>query len=147
LGRPGETPSQGDAWIGWIGLGQSLIGFLACGFVLLVCFVFFRIGGGDVKLMAMLGAWLGLEQGIETLLWTFVLGGAMALIVLIWRVGLWTLVSRSFRQVMASLRLGWWSPLSEDDRRELQPKLFLAPNALAALVIVRFALVERLAAM
>ncbi len=47
---------------------------------MLVLFVFFRIGGGDVKLLAMLGAFLGLEQGIETLLWTFVLGGAVGLI-------------------------------------------------------------------
>ena len=57
-------------------------------------FRMFRVGGGDVKLIAMLGAFLGLEKGIEAMLWTFVLGGCMALIVLVWRVGPWRLAVR-----------------------------------------------------
>ena len=61
---------------------------LACGGLMVVCFVVFPgIGGGDVKLMAMLGAWLGWEKGIEALLWTFVLAACFALIGLIWKIG------------------------------------------------------------
>lgn len=131
-------------WIGWTGLPDSAAGFLACGFLMLVLFVFFRIGGGDVKLLAMLGAFLGLEQGIETLLWTFVLGSAMGLVLLIWRVGPGTLMARSFRHVWSTLRFGFLTPLSEEERRELQMPLFLAPAALVALVIVRFGLLEQL---
>lgn len=131
-------------WIGWTGLPDSAAGFLACGFLMLVLFVFFRIGGGDVKLLAMLGAFLGLERGIETLLWSFVLGGAMGLVVLIWRVGPWTLVARSLRHAWCSLRFGFLAPLGEEERRELQMPLFLAPAALVALMIVRFDLLERL---
>lgn len=131
-------------WIGWTGLPDSGAGFLACGFVMLVLFVFFRIGGGDVKLLAMLGAFLGLERGIETLLWTFVLGGAMGLVVLIWRVGLWTLVARSLRHFWSTLHFGFLTPLSEAERRELRMPLFLAPAAFVALLIVRFDLLERL---
>ena len=33
-----------------------------------------QVGGGDVKLIAMLGAFLGPEQGITAMLWTFVCG-------------------------------------------------------------------------
>ena len=134
-----------DPWtraVGWIGLGPSLTGFLACGFIMLVCFVFFRVGGGDVKLLAMLGAFLGLEQGIETLLWTFVLGGAVGLCLLIWRVGLWTLLTRVGRHLLWTLRLASLSKLTEDERQQLQPPLFLAPSALAALLIVRFSLLD-----
>ena len=138
-----ESHRRLDRWIGWIGLADSLAGFLACGFLLLVCFVFFRIGGGDVKLMAMLGAFLGLEQGIETLLWTFVLGGALGVIVLIWRVGLWNLLGRIGRHLLWTLRLGRPSTPTEEERRALQPPLFLAPPALVALLIVRFELLER----
>src|SRR5688572_17761897 len=80
LGTATGLSSQGDhpwtRWIGWIGLAESVVGWLACGFLMLVLYVFFRIGAGDVKLLAMLGAFLGLERGIETLLWTFVIGGA-----------------------------------------------------------------------
>jgi len=129
------------AWLGWIGAAQSLFGFLACGLVLLVCFVLFKVGGGDVKLMAMLGAFLGPDRGIEAMLWTFVLGGAMALIVLIWRVGPVRLIARVLRQVLWTVRLGRWSPLTPDERAQLQPPLFLAPSALAAVIIVQFSLI------
>jgi len=127
---------------GWIGIGESFFGFVLCGFLLLVCFVFLKVGGGDVKLIAMLGAFLGVEKGVEAMLWTFVLGGCVGLIVLIWRVGAWRLVSRVLRQVLWTLRLGRWSPLAPEERAQLQPPLFLAPCAQAAVAIVQFSLLE-----
>ena len=44
------------------------------------------------------------------------------------------------RQIVYTLRIGRWSPLTQQERAELQPPLFLAPCALAAVVIVRFSL-------
>jgi len=125
-------------------VARCLLGFAACGLILLVCFVFFRVGGGDVKLMAMIGAFLGPERGIEAMLWTFVLGGCMGLIVLVWRVGPWRLVARAARQLLWTIRLGRGSPLSPDERAELEMPLFLAPSALAAVILVRFSLAELL---
>ncbi|MEE9603711.1 MAG: A24 family peptidase [Thermoguttaceae bacterium] len=125
-----------------ITLSESLTGLVACGLVMLVCFVMFKIGGGDVKLIAMIGTFLGPEQGIIAMLWTFVLGGCVGLIVLIWRVGALRLIGRTCRQVLYTLRLGRWSPLSDEEKAVLQPPLFLAPCALAAVVIVRFALMD-----
>jgi len=133
--------------LGWIGLTDSLWGLLLCGSLMLVCFVMFHVGAGDVKFMAMLGALLGCDQGLEAMLWTFVLGGCMGVIVLVWRVGLLRLVARVFRQFVWTLRLGRWSPLTPDERAQLQTPLFLAPNALAAVVIVRFSLLEVLGLM
>lgn len=135
-------PNQLRTW-GWIGIGESVIGFLVCGFVLVVCFVLFRgVGGGDVKLIALAGAWLGHEQGILVMLWTFVLGGCLGLIVLVWRVGPWKLLVGIVRYLGWALRLGWFGPLDEEQRRALQPRLFLAPSALVATVIVLFKLVD-----
>jgi prepilin peptidase CpaA len=140
------TEQQLWAW-GWIGtdggLGavQSFAGLIVCGLLMLVCYVMFRIGGGDVKLIAMLGAFLGPESGIMAMLWTFVLGGCMGVIVLIWRVGPVRLVARCWRQLVTTLRLRRWCPLGEEERAQLQPPLFLAPCALVAVVIVRFSLV------
>lgn len=125
---------------GRVDFREGVVGFLACGFLMLVCFVVFKVGGGDVKLIAMLGAFLGAEGGIEAMLWTFVLGGCMGLIVLIWRVGPMRLTARIFRQIVYTLRLGHWSPLTADEREQLQPPLFLAPCALVAVIIVRFGL-------
>ncbi len=137
VSRQGSSDSL-SALMGWVGLGESLLGLLVCGFVMIVCFVFFRVGGGDVKLMAMLGAFLGVQKGIEALLWTFVLGGAMSLIVLVWRVGLGTLIVRVLKQIVWSLRIRSWSPLEPEELRQLQPPLFLAPSALAALIVMRW---------
>lgn len=129
---------QLERHLGYVGLGQSLVGFLACGLLMLVCYVMFRIGGGDVKLIAMLGAFLGVEKGIEAVLWTFVLGACVALTVLIWRVGPVPLVVRTLRQILWTVRLGRWSPLTEEERAQLQPPLFLAPCALVAVLLVQF---------
>ena len=130
------------ARLGWIGFAGSLFGLAICGGVLLVCFVLFKVGGGDVKLMAMLGAFLGPEQGVVAMLWTFVLGGCLGLIVLVWRMGPLRLVAAVFRHLLWMLRLARFQPLTPDERALLQPPLFLAPSALVAAVIVQFSLIE-----
>jgi prepilin peptidase CpaA len=130
---------------GYPGLEESLKGFALCGGVMLASYVFFGgIGGGDVKLMAMLGAFLGLEKGLDALLWTFVLGAAVGLGVLIWRVGIFRLIAGAVRHLLLSLRLVSWLPLSEDERKQLQPPLYLAPSAAVAVVIVSFDLTRYL---
>jgi prepilin peptidase CpaA len=128
-----------------IGIQSSVIGFLSCGAIMLVCFVLFQIGGGDVKLLAMVGAYLGPQLGIETVLWTFVLGGATAVVILIWKIGLLKLVSRLIQQLAVKLSIGSWDPLSEEEKKQLQLPLYLAPSALVATAVVQFSLVEQIA--
>lgn len=130
------------ASLGWISFTESLFGLLACGAIMLVCFVMFHVGGGDVKLMAMLGAFLGPQRGLEALLWTFVAGGCLAVIVLIWRVGPLELARRVLRHLLATLRVGRISRPTEEERAQLRAPLFLAPCALAAAVIVQFELIS-----
>ncbi len=50
---------------GWAGVGQSLIGLLVGFAILLVPFILGGFGGGDVKLMAGIGAWVGARSVIE----------------------------------------------------------------------------------
>lgn len=130
--------------LGWVGLADSLAGFLACGLVMLACFVVFQVGGGDVKLMAMMGAMLGTQRGILAMLWTFVLGACAAVVVLVWRLGPGRLLHLAVRQVAWVVRLARWSPLSTEEQAELRPPLYLAPCGLGAVVIVQFSLAERL---
>ncbi len=127
-----------------IEIWQSLFGFGTCGAIMLVCFVLFQIGGGDVKLLAMIGAFLGPEPGVESLLWTFVLGGAAAVVILIWKIGLIKLGRRIMHQLMCRLGMGNWDTLSEEEKTQLSLPLFLAPAALIAVLIVRFQLLEYL---
>ncbi len=125
-----------------VSFGASLTGLAACGGIMLICFLLFQIGGGDVKLLAMMGAFLGLEPGIETLLWTFVIGGAMAAVILIWKIGMLKLFKRIVQQLMCRFGVGVWDELSPDEKQQLKIPLYLAPAALAALLIVQFEAVE-----
>lgn len=125
-----------------IGFGEALAGLAACGGIMLLCFLLFQIGGGDVKLIAMMGCFLGLEPGIETMLWTFVIGAAMALGILIWKIGMIKLVKRIVQQLMCRLGVGVWDDLSPDEKSQLKIPLYLAPAALGALLIVNFRALE-----
>ncbi len=137
----GWSRPESLAPLGWISLSESSFGLLACGVIMLVCFVLFQVGGGDVKLMAMAGAFLGPQRGLEVMLWTFVTGGCLAIVVLVWRIGPLDLGRRAVRHLLATLRVGRISRPTDEERAELRAPLFLAPCALAAAVIVQFRLI------
>ena len=143
LRADGAAEARLAHWLGGPLLSDSAGGLLMCGGLMIVCFSFFPgIGGGDVKLMAMIGALLGTYDGLEALLWTFVLGACFSVIILVWRVGPVATVSRLVRLVARKLRLPWFMPLGDEERAALKPPVFLAPSALAAVVIVRFGLIK-----
>ncbi len=143
IGRAGTDPEVLRA-LGWIGLADSFYGLLVCGGLLLACFVVFKIGGGDVKLMAMMGTMLGTDRGMMALLWTFVIGGCTGLIVLVWRLGPWRIAAGVTRQVLWLFHVRRFSPLTPEERAELQAPIYLAPSALGAALIVQFGLLDRL---
>ena len=68
-----------------IHVAESLKGFAICAGIMIGCFVLFKVGGGDVKLLAMCGAFLGPQLGVIAILWTFVIGAAMGLTILVWK--------------------------------------------------------------
>lgn len=119
------------------GLEDAAWGALGCGGIMLVCLVFFAdLGGGDFKLLTMIGAFLGWQRGLEALLWTFVLGGVAGLCWVIWQVGVVEIARRTFRQLAATWRAKGYVPLTDADREPLKRTMFLAPAALVAVVIV-----------
>lgn len=126
----------GTRGTGWASLQDSLAGLIACGFIMLFCFVLFNLGGGDVKLIAMIGAFLGLQQGIEALLWTCVLGGISAVAMLIWQLGFLRIISKTAGHLVLVVRARSWIPLSVEERQPLSRGLYLAPSALVAVGIV-----------
>ncbi len=121
---------------------DSFGGLLLCGVLMIVSYACLPgISGGDVKLIAMIGALLGTEKGMEALLWTFVLAACFSLIVMVWRVGPVTTVSRVVRLMATKMRLPWFMPLRDEERAALNVPIFLSPSALLAVVIVRFELI------
>jgi prepilin peptidase CpaA len=122
-----------------IGWEESLLGLVGCGLVMVCCFVCFpAMGGGDVKLIAMLATFLGWYHGLECMLWSFVLGSGLGLSMLVWNVGIIKLLRWTGSQLWALIRYRTWLPLTAEQRAALAPKLFFAPAALVAAMIVRF---------
>lgn len=74
--------------VSFIGIGiplvSSLLGFAAGFGFLFVFYLFGGMGGGDVKLMGAVGALLGFPGVLPVLMYTAFIGGAMAVVALIW---------------------------------------------------------------
>ena len=67
---------------GWPGIGWAALGSLSGFSVFLVFYLLGGMGGGDVKLMAGFGALLGAGRLLEAALWTAMIGGLLAMIVI-----------------------------------------------------------------
>jgi prepilin peptidase CpaA len=66
---------------GWPGAGMSVAGWLVGCAIFLPFFALGGMGGGDVKLLAAIGAWLGPTAVVWVALYTALAGGVMALAV------------------------------------------------------------------
>jgi prepilin peptidase CpaA len=70
---------------GWRGMGFSLVGiFLTIG-ILFFFYALGFLGAGDVKLFAVVGAFLGFQETFWILLYSFLAGGGIGLILLLIR--------------------------------------------------------------
>ena len=70
---------------GYQALRSGLIGLLIAGGVFVLLFLIGSMGGGDVKLMAAVGAWAGSSQSTPILLTSAIAGGIMAVFYIIFR--------------------------------------------------------------
>lgn len=84
---------------GWGMLGNHVVGTLAAGVPLFLMFLGGSLGGGDVKLMAAVGAITGFPVAVNALLASIMVGGLCAALILIWQGRLWGLVSYSWKTV------------------------------------------------
>ncbi len=84
------------AVLGWGGLKSGVAGMLAAGGLFLILFVMGAMGGGDMKLMATVGAWVGSAQVVTIVLVAALAGGFLAVLYIIFgrrgRQTLWNLV-------------------------------------------------------
>ncbi len=73
-----------SAWEGgWAGLGDAAIGLLVCGGVMLLPFLAGGMGGGDVKLLAAVGALGGAGFGLRTTVYACAVGAAISLALMV----------------------------------------------------------------
>ncbi|MFP6669388.1 MAG: hypothetical protein VB876_18905, partial [Pirellulales bacterium] len=79
------------------------------------------------------------------MLWSFVIGAAFAIVVLIWKVGTLNVLRRFIQYAVAAFRLRGVSPLKGSLDAQFKTSLFLAPSALLAVILVEFKLLKALA--
>jgi len=70
---------------GWSGLSFSLAGGLALLLVTTFLYTCGAIGGGDVKWFAALGSWCGVWFTMNTLVYTFLIGGTISVVILMFK--------------------------------------------------------------
>ncbi|MDC3413650.1 A24 family peptidase [Terrihalobacillus insolitus] len=73
---------------GWTGVTTSLLGFLTGFAILLIPYLMGGMGAGDVKLLALIGAFQGTSFVFATAIYMAVIGGIVGLLVLFFRIGL-----------------------------------------------------------
>lgn len=110
------------------GLVESIRGAAVCGGILLFAWLAGALGGGDVKLAALLGAALGWTDGLYALMWTFTLAAVCMLSLTIWAEG----VTGVWRALLPQRLPDGDSNLM----RQAARPLYLAPAALVATVLI-----------
>lgn len=81
---------------------STWLGGMATGFFLFLPLYLLRgMAAGDVKLIAMAGAFAGPWATVQIALATFVLGGLMALLIVSWQ-GHWRACARNLRQLLSA---------------------------------------------
>jgi prepilin peptidase CpaA len=84
-------------WWGSPGVSQSLLGLLTGLALFMPLYLLRAVGAGDVKLLAMVGAWLGPQLLLGATLLSVLAGGVMAIVVM--------LASRTSLQVLTNVRV------------------------------------------
>ncbi len=103
-----------------VNLGSSLLAAVVAGGVFVWPYAKGGIGGGDVKLMAAVGAVGGFHDlyVVMALIYTAVFGAAMAVVLLIWRGRLWEGLKGSLRFVFSLKRVDVEEGKAEDEEPE-----------------------------
>jgi prepilin peptidase CpaA len=94
------------ALLGWIGLKSGAVGLLVAGGIFLILFVMGAMGGGDLKLMACVGAWAGSAHVIAILLAAALAGGVLAIFYVFFRQGVRTTLLNLFELIRFRLTSG-----------------------------------------
>ena len=99
-------------WLGGVSLYQTFMGFGLCAGVGIGLMLFAGMGGGDVKLLAALGALLGLTVVLQLMLWALLIAVPYALVNLLIRGRLNGIVRLAAAQLMDIVYLRRLEPVS-----------------------------------
>ena len=94
------------AMMGWTGLKSGLIGIAIAGGLFCVLYVMGAMGGGDMKMMAAVGAWVGRTHVLTVLVAIALAGGVLALVSIVFNKNLIQTVRNAVRLVLFRFTAG-----------------------------------------
>lgn len=131
----------GSSWLGAIGPANSFWGATACFFALLPLYAICRGGAGDVKLATAIGALVGIERGLQSVVWCFLIAGLVVVGMLVWREGLLAtgkmLLRRMLCLLLGSGRLAPEEAEQQMLRERVPMAAFFAVGVILALIEVQ----------
>ena len=111
---------------GWAGVANSAMGFMFGFFILILFYGMGGMGAGDVKLMAGIGAWLGMPLTFYVFIASALAGGVYAIVLLLFQSGLqytlinmqilWLRMTSFSRHFLPDTRIE--TEIKRDDRRK-----------------------------
>ena len=105
---------------GWPGLGNAALGF-AAGFVpMFILFAGGTLGGGDVKLMAGVGALLGFPAALNAVIASILAGGFFAAVLLLWQGRLLGILKYAGSKLWSKV-FTYYAPLPEPEANDAFP--------------------------
>ncbi|MCB1069374.1 MAG: prepilin peptidase [Verrucomicrobia bacterium] len=121
--------------VSFVGLGipfvSCLFGFLTGFGFLFLFYLFGGMGGGDVKLMGVVGALLGFPDILPVLMYTAFIGGGMALLALIWNRRFWSGLRESLGMFFTVKEGQTLDPVEENEAGGVAARPLTIPYGLA----------------
>lgn len=138
-GSPMFAPAQvvGPQWLGGVGVSQCLAGAAICFGFTLVAYNLSGGGAGDVKLATVIGALLGVHDGVFAVGYSYIVAAIAIVVWSIYHIGPLALVKAAVRKLGATLGPLWPFPPSDSDVKLLVKPIPLGPYfAIGTLLVV-----------
>jgi Flp pilus assembly protein protease CpaA len=117
---------------------DSVFGTAVCFGIVLVPYLLRQGGAGDVKLAAVIGTGLGIQNGIVAVAISYIVAATLGLIGIIWDKGPVFLITVIYHRIGNWVLPLWISPPSEEEKQLLKEPIPLAPCFFVAVIFVLF---------
>ncbi|MDR0609697.1 MAG: A24 family peptidase, partial [Planctomycetaceae bacterium] len=117
---------------------DSFLGTAVCFGIVLIPYLLRQGGAGDVKLAAVIGAGLGIRNGITAIAISYVIAATLGLIGIIWDKGPVFLITAIYHRIGNWFLPIWIDPPSEEQQHWLKEPIPLAPCFFIAVIFVLF---------
>jgi Flp pilus assembly protein protease CpaA len=114
--------------LGGIGIGRCFAGAAVCFIITLFAYDLSARGAADVKLAAVIGAFLGFYGGVFAIAYSYIIAAIFIIAWSTWKNGPFALAKAGFRKVGGLFGRFWPFPLTAEDQKLLTTHIPLGPS-------------------